>query len=173
MEVRFDYSEKTQRCHLQISDNDVKERLLQAFSRINESKKFVKGYKRAFVKDRIYYISPTGTYNFGLSELIIDWLKEFVFDRTVDYIFSDSFKKRFAKDKTKYEIVNNLNLKLRDYQSECVELALKHHFGTFVLGTGAGKTLVIASILDNLFHFNKIKKALILVPDNRIGNAVQ
>lgn len=43
---------------------------------------------------------------------------------------------------------------------------MKHRFGTFVLGTGAGKTLVIASILNNLFSFKKIKKALILVPDN-------
>lgn len=128
MEVKFDYSEKTQKCHLQISDNDVKERLLHAFSRPNESKKFVKGYKRSFIGDRIYYISPTGTFNFGLSEIIIDWLKEFVFDRTVNYTFTDTFKKRFEKDNTKYEIVNNLKLNPRDYQSNCVKLALKHRF---------------------------------------------
>lgn len=59
MNVKFDYSEKTQKCHIQISDNDVKERLLHAFSKKNEAKRFVKGYKSRFVPDRIYYISPT------------------------------------------------------------------------------------------------------------------
>lgn len=34
------------------------------------------------------------------------------------------------------------------------------------MGTGAGKTLTIACILNQLFHYGKIKKALILVPDN-------
>lgn len=64
------------------------------------------------------------------------------------------------------EYINNLKLQPREYQQECVKLAQMHKFGTFVLGTGAGKTFTIASILDNLFAKGKIKKALILVPDN-------
>lgn len=34
------------------------------------------------------------------------------------------------------------------------------------MGTGAGKTLTISCILNNLFHYKKITKALIIVPDN-------
>lgn len=64
MNVKFDYNEKTQKCNLSVSDNDVKDRLLNAFSMPNEGKKFVKGPARAWVQDRIYFIKPTGAFNF-------------------------------------------------------------------------------------------------------------
>lgn len=98
--------------------------------------------------------------------MVLKWFKDYVFDRTVNYEFTESFKNRFTLDKTDYEIHDDLNFKLRDYQLECVKSAMLHHFGTFVLGTGAGKTLTIASILHNLFKHGKIKNAVILVPDN-------
>lgn len=166
MIVKLDYIENRNRCSIDISDNDVRERLMNAFSAPNGAKKFVSGGARRFIADRIYYITPTGTFDFGLSEIILKWLQTYVFDRTIEYHFSDSFKKKFTVDDNNYEIKDDLNFKLRDYQNECVKLALKHHFGTFVLGTGAGKTLTIAAIIHNLFELKGIKKALIVVPDN-------
>lgn len=98
--------------------------------------------------------------------MIISWLKENVHDYTVDYRFSDAFKARMEKDTENYELVDDLKLSPRDYQQEAIRLAMRHRFGTFVMGTGAGKTLTISCILNQLFHYKKIKKALILVPDN-------
>lgn len=165
MLVKLDYNEKRNKCHIALSDSDVRERLMHAFSIPNEAKKFVKGPQRRFVPDRVYFITPTGTFNFGLAETIIKWLKEFVLDRTVEYELSDSFKEKFSQD-NKCEILDDLAFQLRDYQKDCVDLALRHKFGTFVLGTGAGKTFTISSIIHNLFSQKNIRRVLIVVPDN-------
>ena len=165
MLVKLDYNEKRNQCHIALSDSDVRERLMHAFSIPNKAKKFVKGPEQRFISDRVYFITPTGTFNFGLAEAVIKWLKEFVLDRTVKYELSESFKEKFSKD-DKYEILDDLAFQLRDYQKDCVSLALKHKFGTFVLGTGAGKTFTISSIIHNLFSQKNIKRVLIVVPDN-------
>lgn len=102
---------------------------------------------------------------FGIAEIILQWLKEYVIDRTVHYELSDSFKEKYKQDEP-CEILDNLAFKLREYQKECVDLALRYKFGTFVLGTGAGKTFTIASIIHNLFLQKNINRVLIIVPDN-------
>lgn len=98
--------------------------------------------------------------------MVIQWLKDNIHDYTVEYEFSEAFQKRMEKDVNEYELIDDLKLSPRDYQQEAIRLAMRHRFGTFVMGTGAGKTLTISCILNNLFHYGKIKKALILVPDN-------
>ncbi len=116
---------------------------------------------------QIEYISSQrpGTFNFGLAEVIIKWLKQYVIDRPVEFQLSERFKAKFSCDEP-VEILDNLAFKLRDYQKECVDIALRYKFGTFVLGTGAGKTFTIASIIHNLFAQKDIKRVLIIVPDN-------
>ena len=64
MIIELDYSEKRNICHLSISDQDVRERLMYAFSVPNEAKKFAKGPSRRFIPDRVHFISPTGMFNF-------------------------------------------------------------------------------------------------------------
>lgn len=165
MHVKLDYLEHRNRCNIQISDSDVRERLMYAFSCPNKAKDHVKGPQRRFIPDRLYFITPTGGFNFGIAEAIIKWLKTYVLDRTVTYELSDSFTKMYKPDEVP-DIHDNLAFKLREYQAECVKLALKYRFGTFVLGTGAGKTFTIASIIHNLFLLKDIKRVLIIVPDN-------
>lgn len=165
MTVIFDYNEKRNACNIALSDADVRDRLYQAFSVPNKAKQFVRGANRHFIPDRVYFITPTGAFNFGLAESIIKWLKTYVNDRPVVYQLSDSFKAKFALDEP-VEILDDLAFKLRNYQKDCVDLAIKHKFGTFVLGTGAGKTFTIASIIHNLFAQKNIKRVLIIVPDN-------
>lgn len=165
MNVCLDYNEKRNACHIALSDADIRDRLYYAFSVPNEAKKFVQGPQRRFIPDRTYFITPTGTFNFGLAEAIIKWLKQYVIDRPVEYQLSESFKAKFSQD-APVEILDDLAFKLRDYQKECVDIALRYKFGTFVLGTGAGKTFTIASIIHNLFAQKNIKRVLIVVPDN-------
>lgn len=165
MLAKLDYLKNVNKCNIQISDDDVRERLMYAFSCPNKAKDHIKGPQRRFVPDRIHFISPTGRFDFGLSEAIINWLRTYVLDRTVTYELSDSFKEMFKPDSVP-DIYDNLAFNLREYQSECVKLALKYRFGTFVLGTGAGKTFTIASIIHNLFLHKHINRVLIVVPDN-------
>lgn len=164
MLVQLDYLEKKNACHINLSDFNVRNRLMYAFSVPNEGKKFAKGPNSRFIPDRHYFITPTGTFNFGIANDIIRWLNEFS-NVSIEYELSDSFKEKFKID-DKCEIFDDLAFKLRDYQKECVELALQYKFGTFVLGTGAGKTFTISSIIHNLFLQKNIKRVLIIVPDN-------
>ncbi|WP_456327269.1 DEAD/DEAH box helicase [Archaeoglobus sp.] len=55
-------------------------------------------------------------------------------------------------------------IKLRDYQKEAVEHALKAKRSTLVLPTGTGKTVIGAFFLKRLFESGRIKKAIVLVP---------
>lgn len=165
MLVQLDYLEKKNACHIALSDKDVRDRLMHSFSVPNKEKRFTTGPNKRFINDRKYFITPTGSFDFGIAGEIIKWLKTYVIDRPVEYQISDSFKEKFAQDEP-CEILDNLEFKLRDYQRECVDLALRYKFGTFVLGTGAGKTFTIASIINNLFSNKNIRKVLIVVPDN-------
>lgn len=165
MKISLDYNDRTSKCQITISDEKAFYALRQFFSTPNKSKNFASKYSRYRVPSNFYFITPTGSFHFGLTEIILQWIKEnFVADE-IEWDLSAAFKARFTKeDNPKFR--NALAIELRDYQEECVKKAIKYRFGTFVLGTGGGKTLVIASILDNLFHFYHIQRALILVPDN-------
>lgn len=55
-------------------------------------------------------------------------------------------------------------MKLRPYQEEAVEHALKNKRSVLVLPTGTGKTVIGFFFLKNLFDRNLIKRALVLVP---------
>lgn len=151
---------------MKLDNESVFDRLRLDFSVPNEGKKFATGPYARFVPDRVYFITATGSMNFGLAEMVIEWLQKHVHELTVEYKFDKHFQERFRKDTTEYPLIDNLKLSPRDYQKDAIRLALRHQFGTFVMGTGAGKTLTIACILNQLFHYGKIKKALILVPDN-------
>ena len=163
--IELDYNSSKCTRIIKVEDKDIRDRLYQAFSTPNNAKKFVRGPQRHYISDNIYFITPMGSFNFGLAEPIIQWLKENTNQNELDWQISDSFKERYTfENEVKFR--DKLKLKLRDYQKDAVLAALQHKFGTFVMGTGAGKTLTIASILDNLFHYKKIKRAMILVPDN-------
>lgn len=165
MNVRVDYLPNKNYCRFEMDDMEVFDNLREQFSVKNEAKKFVKGPNRRFIPDRIYFITPTGQCHFGLAPIILDWIRKNVNTRTVKYSYTDAYKQYFKKEPWG-EVKDDLNLQLRDYQKEAVSRALSQGFGTFVMGTGAGKTLTISSIIHNLFDREKVKRVMILVPDN-------
>lgn len=165
MKVTVDYLPNKNYCRFVIDDLDIFDRVREEFSVPNEAKKFVKGPNRRFIPDRIYFITPTGQCHFGIAPIILDWIKKNVNTRTVTYSFTDAYKERFTPQEWG-EVRDDLKLKLRDYQKEAVHHALNQGFGTFVMGTGAGKSLTISSIIHNLFDKKKVKRVMILVPDN-------
>lgn len=165
MNVTVDYLPKKDYCRFEIDDLDMFERLREEFSVPNEAKKFVKGPNRRFIPDRIYFITPTGQCHYGIAPLILEWLSKNVNTRRVNYNYTEAYNNKF-KITPWGEVKDDLNLKLRDYQKIAVNKALDQGFGTLVMGTGAGKTLTISSIIHNLFSANKVKRVMILVPDN-------
>lgn len=165
MKIALDYNEKSSKCQITMSDVTAFTAMRKIFSTPNKGKNFASKYAQKWIPSYFYFITPTGLFHFGLAEIIIQWIRESYSENEIEWKLSDSFKKRFSKEENP-KFRNELAIKLRDYQEECVKKALYYKFGTFVLGTGGGKTLVIASILDNLFYFYGIKRALILVPDN-------
>lgn len=64
MLVKLDYNDRKNSCHISLSDSDIRERLMHAFSVPNEAKQFVKGPQRRFIPDRTYFITPNGSFNF-------------------------------------------------------------------------------------------------------------
>lgn len=166
MIASFDFNIKTNMCSVSLDSQDAFNRLRSAFSTPNKNKKFSRGEHSWMVADRFYFITPTGKFRFGLAESILKWISQNIHDATVDYRFTDAFKERLSKDYEEHDVFKGLSLQPRDYQEEAIKLALHHRFGTFVMGTGAGKTLTISYILENLFRLGKIKRALIVVPDN-------
>ncbi len=55
-------------------------------------------------------------------------------------------------------------IRLREYQREAIDHALKAKRATLVLPTGTGKTIIGAFFLKRLFDEGKIKRAIVLVP---------
>ena len=119
MKVSVDYLPTKNYCRFLIDDTKIFDKLREHFSVVNEAKKFVKGPARHFTPDRIYFITATGQCHFGIAPLILDWISKNVHDRCVSYTYTDAYKNYFKKEPWG-EVLDDLNLKLRDYQKEAV-----------------------------------------------------
>lgn len=131
------------------------------FSVANEAAKFAK-YRNRFAPSRRYAITPTGKFDIGLYFEIKKYILNNQIPVKIDV--SPEFKKVLfpsIKVKTKQQ----LNLSLRDYQSDIVDLCLRVGRGVTVLATAGGKTLTMASLLENIWSTNKTFKCLLLVPN--------
>lgn len=158
MKVEFHYDPKRREVKI-VSDyiSNIKEH----FSVKNPSARFNIGNR--FIPQRIYAITPAGYCDVGLVPEIEDYLK----DLNIPF--------EFEYNEPYWELLNNLtygcpqlkhlpcSLKLRPYQQEAVQEALRVGQGTIVVGTGGGKTFIMASLLNNIDF--KMGKVLIIVPD--------
>jgi len=110
-------------------------------------------------------ITPLGSFQTGLAFDILKYIK-----RTFPSEKIKLGKGVLPEIKPKFEYTeikepNNTKFKLRDYQKQSVKLALDNGRGTFELATSSGKSLIIHSIIENIWEIKKTKsQALILVP---------
>lgn len=149
----------TGRNNAKIVSGDFAE-LREYFSVKNEAANFARR-RGFFVKDRTYVITPTGKFELHFTDEIIKWC----YENDVQVEITDRLKK--ATDCTlnfSYEDPK-LNLQLRDYQVEVVKTCIQFHHGIIELATSGGKTLIISSLLENLYRENPEFKCLIIVPD--------
>jgi superfamily II DNA or RNA helicase len=117
------------------------------------------------IPTRKYVITPTGTCDIGLF-----WeIRKYLIEKQIilDVNFTDNLTKALHIG-TDIEAYTKFNLELRDYQADVLKKALKLGWGTCILGTGAGKTLTTAALIENYYRNSNNKstfKCVVLVPD--------
>lgn len=163
MNVLFDVVDKKSR--IICSDVAVFEKIRNEFSVENKAKKFARN--KQFIPSKIYAITPTGIIEPGMANEIEQAIVAKQLASRVEY--SQSFS-NLCNPQNNAKLYNNLSMPLRDYQQDAVEMSIKQGRGICLLATGAGKTLIIASLVSSFFS-DAFFKCLILVPDP--GLAVQ
>lgn len=159
MLVKFDIVDKKP-CI--IASDDVLEAIRHEFSIENAAKSFVKGFKNKFIPSRLYAIAATGKYEIGLTPEIIRTIVSKQLASKIE--ISDAVLARL-KPTIDASVYNEFTLQLRDYQQHGVKKALEQGRGICLLATGAGKTLLMASLVASAYSASKDFKCLIIVPD--------
>jgi superfamily II DNA or RNA helicase len=138
------------------------------FSVKDDTARFRKGRAKYFAS-RLYCITPTGLFEPGLFYDIMRFIKEKYPNEEIriDKLIASVVKPGL----TGARVYDNLTHSLRDYQYAACENAIKHGRGILKMGTGAGKTLTICSILMSAFLQRKDSfKCLVIVPDLTLVN---
>lgn len=139
------------------------------FSVKDETARFRLRGRARFFANRLYCITPTGLFESGMFYDILRHIKErypneeIRIDPTITSIVKPGLKDA--------RVYDNLTHNLRDYQISACENAIKFGRGILKMGTGAGKTLTICSILMSTFLQRREKfKCLLIVPDLGLVN---
>ena len=139
------------------------------FSVNDETARFrLKGRARFYANTRIYSITPTGLFECGMFYDILRHIKEaypneeIVIDEALPSIVKPSLPNA--------RVYDNLTFELRDYQLAACENAIKFGRGILKMGTGAGKTLTICSLLTSMYLSRDKFKCLLIVPDLGLVN---
>ena len=162
--LTFDYKPSNRKIQLRTDDTDLFERIREHFSVENEGARFAR-YRGRFAARRKYAITGTGACEVGLY-----WeIRQYLINNQIkiDVEVTDKLQK-ILKVGRNIELYKDFTLTLREYQEDVIKRALKLGRGTCVLGTGAGKTLTTAALIENYFQSCPDKdtfKCVVLVPD--------
>ena len=156
MKVDFDFK-KNKALLVGSFFNEIKEH----FSISNPAKRFSRSW---YTPNRLYAISQNGYFDIGL----VHEIKKFMAEKSYgDLLLSDSAKEVLFP-KLEKPLIKRLSKDLRNYQLEAVNKCLNNGRGVCLMATGAGKTLTMASLIDNFYLYsNNLKdfKCLVIVPD--------
>ena len=162
--LTFDYNTSNRKLLVKTEDSSLFDKIREHFSIENEGARFAR-YRGRFAARRKYAITGTGACELGLYWDIRQYLiKEQI---KVDISITDKLQKVLDVGRD-IELYKKFTLELREYQEEVIKKALKIGRGTCVLGTGAGKTLTTAALIENYFQSCPDKdtfKCIVLVPD--------
>ena len=159
MRVEFQYDLKRREVRIV---SDYFSNIREAFSASNPAARFA---KNPHVPSRFYAITQSGYCGPGLVPEIYRFLKKqnIPFEIVLDAELQKLLAGLSYTDKETPLIELDCEMKIRPYQKEAIIQALKYGFGVVVVGTGGGKTFIMASLLRNLD--TKFGKVLIIVPD--------
>jgi len=134
------------------------------FSIKDETARFrLKGRARFYANPKIYCITPTGLFEIGMFYEVLRYIKEkypneeLKIDPVIPSIVKPGLKDARVYDSLTYE--------LRDYQEIACTNAINFGRGILKMGTGAGKTLTICSLLMSIYLSRDKFKCLLIVPD--------
>jgi superfamily II DNA or RNA helicase len=119
------------------------------------------GRTTGFAPARLYSITPSGKYDIGLTENIVNFLKQSNILYKIDNDLIDKINVGFETP-----IIKQYELTYRDHQENSIKESLKKGRGVVVIPTAGGKTLVMASIIESLrLNLNKPDAlAMVVVP---------
>lgn len=156
--IKFTYNPRTQLGQITTDKFDV---LREHFSIANSGALHQKKWNK-YIPLRKYAITPSGKFKIGLYSEIRKFIadNQWVSTIEVDNNLNDAVFPKISDD---YE--ENLSYSNRDFQKESVISALKIGRGIIQVGTGGGKTLIMASLIENIIRINPKAKILVIVPD--------
>lgn len=159
--MKLKFSIHRNRAQIQCDSKDIFDVIRENFSVENPAKRF--SFRKRFIPARLYAISPLGTFDVGMYKQIIQFAATKQLVSSVE--FSDEFKKVATPTKD-VSVFDSFTIPLRDYQLQSVQSAIKSGRGICLLATGAGKTLLTASIIASFQQTNfDYYNCLVLVPD--------
>lgn len=141
------------------ADDFVIESLRDKFSVKNVAAKYSK--RKFSGMDRKSIITATGRFDIGMFPDIYKYLKSIGVECTADSSFRERVKPTIAKVD---ELKDDMCFNMRYYQYDGVLKGLRVGYGIFELGTGAGKSLLTASLCENVLIHKKDWKILVIVP---------
>jgi superfamily II DNA or RNA helicase len=166
--ITFDYIKTNRKLIIKCDDRDIYENLREHFSVEDKNASFIQrrfNSRRIKLSTRKYAITPTGLCDLGLFWEIKKYLIINQITSTINY--TEKLKEAIDCGSSK-PIYKDFALTLRDYQEEVIEKAIKNGWGTCVLGTGAGKTLTTAALIENYYRNSSNSdtfKCIMIVPD--------
>lgn len=160
MLLKFDYDKNKNKG---IVSGDLFHELREYFSVQNDAARFARR-RGFFCPARTYSITPTGRFDLGMYYEIVKYIVTEQYNPEIQC--TDEFKEVLARaSNINTDDLTQLKLKLRDYQQETVEQCLEKGWGVVKLATGGGKTLIMASVIENIFRQNADMKCIVIVPD--------
>lgn len=157
--LEIDYDSKKNRGL--IKPGSALDTIREIFSIENVAARFVK----TFQPKRIYAITPLGSFDIGL----VGEIERVIAAKQLPITIQLSPSARaILQPAITVSLVDGLTKPLRDYQVVATSRCFEQGRGVVVMGTGAGKTLTIASLIQNFFYNSKNQeffKCLIVVPD--------
>lgn len=163
--ITFDYDKSYRKGRL-ICDEEILTFVRNHFSVKNPNASFankklkLKGSSYT-VPDRDYAISKVGAFDMGMYESIRSFLRS---ENIIELECTQAFTERLICGFGDVGVSDTLRHNLRDYQMETVERCLKLGYGTILVATGGGKSLIQASLLENWKLLNGHLKCLLVVP---------
>lgn len=155
----FDYDKSK---NLGIIQSDYLDNLREYFSIADPVANFKKIRYGRYMPSRIYAITQSGRFRVGMFGEIITYIR--TLDIPYKIVVTKLIKEQYFAD---YQIskIENLKLQLREYQEQSIKKALKQGNGVIEIGTGGGKTLVMASLINTIRkNSEKNHKTLVVVP---------
>ena len=140
--------------------------------RAAKAKRRFSGYR---IPTRKYAITENGRFDIGLFGEIVNLLRKrgVVFQVEGTEAFRSKLDTKFDFYSDGVTPIEELNLKLRDYQMDGVRNALKFGSGTFVFPTSSGKTLLIATTIANILKARPDARIFVVTLTHLVGQFVQ